>query len=299
MITNDVSTLKINKMTQEQYDRELAAGNIKEDELYITPSVISEFEDMVTNELENLSDKTSQICNENLVPNILVLSDDVNQKISSATTKIVSSNIFPNGEVSWKLKLNGTYNWYVFTGDIGEGTDDENFGGVCRRYIGYEKPSSVGGKCYGLYCSVKANDGMIFPAGEYTLSYWLCMEGGSSSNCPHILTQSPSSALGGNIGGVTIGKWKKTKKTFTISEDTTVLYIVLDSISPTQSTSRKLRFADIKLEYGNVATRFSFDSSMDLMRNKIVELNTEKESMLQRISALEAAVAATLEEAEV
>lgn len=39
MITENVSTLKINKMTQAQYERELAAGNIKDDEIYLTPIV--------------------------------------------------------------------------------------------------------------------------------------------------------------------------------------------------------------------------------------------------------------------
>ena len=37
MITENLSTLKINKMTQEQYDRELAADNINASELYLTP----------------------------------------------------------------------------------------------------------------------------------------------------------------------------------------------------------------------------------------------------------------------
>ena len=37
MITENLSTLKINKLTQEQYDRELAAGNIDENALYLTP----------------------------------------------------------------------------------------------------------------------------------------------------------------------------------------------------------------------------------------------------------------------
>lgn len=37
MITENLSTLKINKLTQEQYDRELAAGNIDETALYLTP----------------------------------------------------------------------------------------------------------------------------------------------------------------------------------------------------------------------------------------------------------------------
>lgn len=37
MITENLSTLKLNKLTQEQYDRELAAGNIDETALYLTP----------------------------------------------------------------------------------------------------------------------------------------------------------------------------------------------------------------------------------------------------------------------
>ena len=39
MKTQNVSTLKINKMSQAQYERELAAGRIKEDELYLTPDI--------------------------------------------------------------------------------------------------------------------------------------------------------------------------------------------------------------------------------------------------------------------
>lgn len=37
MITENLSTLKIHKLTQEQYDRELNAGNIDESALYLTP----------------------------------------------------------------------------------------------------------------------------------------------------------------------------------------------------------------------------------------------------------------------
>ena len=37
MITNNLSTLKINKLTQEQYNRELEAGNIDANALYLTP----------------------------------------------------------------------------------------------------------------------------------------------------------------------------------------------------------------------------------------------------------------------
>ncbi len=37
MITENLSTLKIHKLTQEQYNRELDAGRIDENALYLTP----------------------------------------------------------------------------------------------------------------------------------------------------------------------------------------------------------------------------------------------------------------------
>lgn len=37
MIVENISTLKIHKLTQEQYDRELAAGNIDQNAIYLTP----------------------------------------------------------------------------------------------------------------------------------------------------------------------------------------------------------------------------------------------------------------------
>lgn len=39
MITENLSTLKIHKLTQAQYDRELAAGRIDENALYLTPDI--------------------------------------------------------------------------------------------------------------------------------------------------------------------------------------------------------------------------------------------------------------------
>lgn len=38
MITTNLPTLKINKLTQAQYERELAAGNLDENALYLTPA---------------------------------------------------------------------------------------------------------------------------------------------------------------------------------------------------------------------------------------------------------------------
>ena len=37
MFIENISTLKIHKLSQEQYDRELAAGNIDEHALYLVP----------------------------------------------------------------------------------------------------------------------------------------------------------------------------------------------------------------------------------------------------------------------
>ena len=37
MITENISTLKIHKLTQAQYDREVASGNIDVNALYLTP----------------------------------------------------------------------------------------------------------------------------------------------------------------------------------------------------------------------------------------------------------------------
>ncbi len=42
LITENLSTLKIHKLTQEQYDRELAAGNIDENAIYLTPDAEEE-----------------------------------------------------------------------------------------------------------------------------------------------------------------------------------------------------------------------------------------------------------------
>ena len=50
MITENLSTLKIHKLTQAQYDRELETGNLEENSLYLTPdetvdnTIIREFD---------------------------------------------------------------------------------------------------------------------------------------------------------------------------------------------------------------------------------------------------------------
>ena len=64
MITENLSTLKIHKLTQAQYDRELAAGRIDENALYLTPDeVMNEggyvTEDYVDNVVGSLDDLTT------------------------------------------------------------------------------------------------------------------------------------------------------------------------------------------------------------------------------------------------
>jgi hypothetical protein len=50
MITENLSTLKIHKLTQAQYERELAAGNIDENALYLTPDEAVDMSQYVTQE---------------------------------------------------------------------------------------------------------------------------------------------------------------------------------------------------------------------------------------------------------
>lgn len=47
MDTKNLSTLKIHKLTKAQYERELAAGRIDTDALYITPSEEEDLSDVV------------------------------------------------------------------------------------------------------------------------------------------------------------------------------------------------------------------------------------------------------------
>ena len=57
MITENLSTLKIHKLTKEQYDREIAAGNIDESALYLTPDEEIDLSQYAT--MEQLNDKVS------------------------------------------------------------------------------------------------------------------------------------------------------------------------------------------------------------------------------------------------
>lgn len=59
MITENLSTLKIHKLTQEQYERELAAGNIDPNALYLTPDEAENLSEYVT--IDQLNDSIDAI----------------------------------------------------------------------------------------------------------------------------------------------------------------------------------------------------------------------------------------------
>lgn len=86
MIAENLSTLKIHKLTQEQFDRELANGNIDDNALYLTPdeSVTKSYVDLQTDNVSNnLADNyydaeyisnnyyTNEYVHDELIPNIV------------------------------------------------------------------------------------------------------------------------------------------------------------------------------------------------------------------------------------
>lgn len=74
MKTENLSTLKINKLTDKQYKREYEAGNIKANELYLTP-------DNTEQEIQNLQD------------NIDLLDEKINTLSSGGLTREIVSTL--------------------------------------------------------------------------------------------------------------------------------------------------------------------------------------------------------------
>lgn len=63
MITENVSTLKMHKLTQEQYDREQAAGALELNSIYLTPEVerIGELSNLKTNAKGSIVDAINEL----------------------------------------------------------------------------------------------------------------------------------------------------------------------------------------------------------------------------------------------
>lgn len=63
MKTENISTLKINKLTQTQYDREVENGNIEENALYLVPEIekIGELSNLKTNNKSSIVDAINEL----------------------------------------------------------------------------------------------------------------------------------------------------------------------------------------------------------------------------------------------
>lgn len=63
MITENVSTLKIHKLTQEQYNRELENGTLEETSMYLTPEIekIGELSDLKTSAKNTIVDAINEL----------------------------------------------------------------------------------------------------------------------------------------------------------------------------------------------------------------------------------------------
>lgn len=95
MITENLSTLKIHKLSQAQYDRELAAGRIDANALYITPDEAIDYDDRYYTETEidiKLSNKADS-SHGNHVPEIQPASDKVFLRNDNTWATITPANI--------------------------------------------------------------------------------------------------------------------------------------------------------------------------------------------------------------
>ena len=122
MNTENLSTLKIHKLTQAQYDRELAAGNIDQNALYLTP------DEGMDLDLEKIMDLTSDqtatgvktFANGIKIGNATMTYDSINNRIvinvqGSDASNLISfyiGNTQYNGlvDMTWLDWVQSTYN---------------------------------------------------------------------------------------------------------------------------------------------------------------------------------------------
>ena len=92
MITQNLQTLKIHKLTQEQYDRELAAGNIDPNAIYLTPDEAADLSKYATveqlNTKANAEHEHSDLDAEISALNTLVGDEAVASQISKAVENV-------------------------------------------------------------------------------------------------------------------------------------------------------------------------------------------------------------------
>ena len=85
MITENLSTLKIHKLTQEQYDRELASGRIDENALYLTPDEAIDLSGYAT--LEDLKNKSNLNHSHD---DLYYTETEIDEKLSGINTSITN-----------------------------------------------------------------------------------------------------------------------------------------------------------------------------------------------------------------
>lgn len=88
MITENLSTLKIHKLTQAQYDRELAAGNIDANALYLTPD-----------EAKNIEIDTT-LTQSGMAADAKIVGDTINEVIENKQSKPFYVTIVSNGDAT-------------------------------------------------------------------------------------------------------------------------------------------------------------------------------------------------------
>lgn len=88
MITENLSTLKIHKLTQKQYERELAAGRLDENALYLTPDEavnngVSSWNDLTDKPFEETVEGVKTL-EEKFIPNSIARTSDVEEALVEA-----------------------------------------------------------------------------------------------------------------------------------------------------------------------------------------------------------------------
>ena len=115
MITENLSTLKINKLTQEQYNRELEAGNIDANALYLTPDEEADLSGYATVEYVDTKAEqiTSSIPTSLKNPNALTINGQGYDGSEAVTVNI------SDGEDGQTPHIGGNGNWWIGDNDTG------------------------------------------------------------------------------------------------------------------------------------------------------------------------------------
>lgn len=99
MITENLSTLKIHKLTQAQYERELAAGRIDENALYLTPDEEQNITVADVEGLQNILDNKASKDVATTSTNGLLSSTDKSKLDGVASGAEVNQNAFSNVKI--------------------------------------------------------------------------------------------------------------------------------------------------------------------------------------------------------